>query len=303
MKTGSDQLPDGTGTPSLGEDETLEVVRLMIAAETGASQPHSDSATDEAGDAEPEPGKGLHDAPGGKAERTPRKATGQSDPTRLAPHVPGDLSRGSLFDPLKPQAAPNGEDSGQGGWKGKALRLPSLRMPRIRWRSASSQERPDQGGQADTRARAILCAKLAALGGAALLLVLKPWLLPLLIFMAIWLALVLFLLLGSTRISEMTAKAWAFYSARRPERAARIYKALQRGADRVDGLLARLPEKWTEGIYTPELGRSELGLSAARRAVLEDDPFSRLAQEGARSGRDGPGRSADTPSSQAAAAK
>jgi len=309
MKTGSDQRPGGPGAASREEDETLEIVRLMMEAETGASKAPPETASDQGGAARPEPSQTPQAPAGGSAAPTPGQVNGHRIPTRRAKQVPRCERSKDQFDTLEPQAALREEDPGPG----KALRLSRLRFPPLRRRAPHSEDHPDEGRQAMPRKRAVLYAKLAALAGAALLLVWKPWLVPLLIFLTIWLALVLFLLLGSTRISELTAKAWAFYCARRPKRAARIYKALQRGADRADGLLARLPEKWTEGIYTPDLGRSELGLSAARRAALEDDPFSRLAREETRSGRDGPGRGgpggdgpgrrADAPGSQTAAAK
>ena len=95
--------------------------------------------------------------------------------------------------------------------------------------------------------------------------------------MLVWLALIVFLLLGSARISELSEGAWIWYQSKRPDRAQKIIVRLQRAADRVDGLLARLPERFSDGIYTPDLGRSERDMALENVELPQDDPFERLA--------------------------
>ncbi|MDU8928542.1 hypothetical protein RXV86_14215 [Alisedimentitalea sp. MJ-SS2] len=102
----------------------------------------------------------------------------------------------------------------------------------------------------------------------------KPWLIPGLVLLTLWIALIAYFSVGPERISELALTFWDRYEKRFPERAERTLAMLQRGADRMDGWLARLPESWTDGIYLPDLGRSgEVG--------TEDgpDPFDRLAAE------------------------
>ena len=61
--------------------------------------------------------------------------------------------------------------------------------------------------------------KLMGLTALALVILLKPWLIPLVLFMLVWLALIVFLLLGSARISELSEGAWIWYQSKCPERA------------------------------------------------------------------------------------
>ncbi len=248
METGSEQRPKGTGRPSEGEDETLDIVRSMIEAETHEMGPHPQNPSrNDGGTSAAAQGQRAHEA-------------GLETPQRPA-------------DPLEGQNAPSGEDR-------------HARKQRNLSRSGGRPGRDRLGFRQGLKGKwAVRGARWAALAAAALLLILKPWLLPLMIFMMIWFSLILFLLLGSARLAELTQRVWTVYSARRPERAARVYKVLQRAADKADGLLARLPETWTDGIYTPDLGRSARGLSAERRAALEDDPFARLAAAKGRTGR------------------
>ena len=106
---------------------------------------------------------------------------------------------------------------------------------------------------------------------------LKPWLVPLLVFMFVWLALIVFLLLGSARISEVAQRAWELFQQKRPEQAARIMTKLQNTADRVDGILARLPARFVDGFFTPDLGRSQRDMARENVQLPQDDPFERLA--------------------------
>ncbi len=104
----------------------------------------------------------------------------------------------------------------------------------------------------------------------------KPWLIPGLLFLLFWVSLIVYFSLGPDRVTELVLGGWEFFEKRQPERAARWLARIQSGADRVDGWLARLPERWTDGIYLPDLGRSGVGGDA-----LDDrpDPFDRLSSE------------------------
>lgn len=104
----------------------------------------------------------------------------------------------------------------------------------------------------------------------------RPWLIPGLLFVAFWVALIVYLTLGPDRVAEIAYGRWQWFSARYPERAGRLLTRAQRGADRLDGWLARLPERWTDGIYLPDLGRSQ---SEAGPVEDQPDPFDRLAEQ------------------------
>jgi hypothetical protein len=106
----------------------------------------------------------------------------------------------------------------------------------------------------------------------------KPWLLPTLVFALFWICLIAWLTMGPDRASEVIAFIWERFARRFPDRAARWLKRIQAGADRIDGWLARLPERWTDGIYLPDLGRSQ-ALEDGEEVVEQPDPFERLAAE------------------------
>lgn len=118
--------------------------------------------------------------------------------------------------------------------------------------------------------------KQIALFALLVVMVWRPWLIPGLVFVLFWVGLIAYLTIGPDRIAEICAARWDWFQQRHPERAATLQGKVQRGADRVDGWLARLPESWTDGIYLPDFGRS-----AAQGGALDDqpDPFDRLAAE------------------------
>ena len=104
----------------------------------------------------------------------------------------------------------------------------------------------------------------------------RPWLIPGLVFVIFWVSLIGYLTLGPDRVAEIAQSRWEWFNARYPDRAARVLGKMQRGADRMEGWLARLPERWTDGIYMPDLGRSEIEGGPKN---TKPDPFDRLAAE------------------------
>lgn len=118
--------------------------------------------------------------------------------------------------------------------------------------------------------------KQIALFVLAVVVIWRPWLVPLLLFVALFSALIAYLTLGPDRVAELIAARWEWFQKRYPERAEIVLGKAQRGADRLDAWLAKLPEKWTDGVYLPDLGRSD-----ADGKPLDDkpDPFDRLAAE------------------------
>lgn len=260
-----DQTADKT-QGSAGEDDTLDIVRLLIETEARYEKVHSAAQKGETG---------AGNQPLG-ARVSPRRVTLRGKPvdTRGAAvpeDLTSDISEAPELEDLRPRRF--------------GLRLPRIAFPRLCRPTLQRRARQKTaGGQASNRAKSLQqyaqYAKLAALSGLAVLILFKPWLIPLMLFVLAWLSLVAFLLLGSARISELAEGVWMFYRSRRPERAQRVLARLQRAADSVDGVLARLPAKWVDGVFTPDLGRSELAREEADIELPRDDPFERLARQG-----------------------
>ena len=114
---------------------------------------------------------------------------------------------------------------------------------------------------------------LAAL---ALVMVLRPWLVPTILFVAFWAALIGYLTLGPDRVAEMVTGGWDRLRRRRPELAERLRQRADRTANRLDAVLDRLPGKWKEGLYLPDF--SEEGTRHDTMDTLPD-PFERIAAE------------------------
>ena len=102
----------------------------------------------------------------------------------------------------------------------------------------------------------------------------RPWLIPGIVLLSVWIGLIVYFTVGPERISELVISGWERFARRSPDRAERALGAIQRWADRLEGWLARLPETWTDGVYLPDLGRSHV-------EIAEDgpDPFDRLTHE------------------------
>lgn len=111
---------------------------------------------------------------------------------------------------------------------------------------------------------------LAAL---ALVMVLRPWLIPGLLFVTFWVALIAWLTLGPDRVTEMLQNGWERLSRRRPQLAERLRGRADVFALKFDALLDKLPEKWAEKLALPDLSSP-----VAQDADLDaqPDPFERL---------------------------
>lgn len=104
----------------------------------------------------------------------------------------------------------------------------------------------------------------------------RPWLLPGLLFLTLWIALIVYLTVGPDRLAELITPLRARLAARYPDKAAEIRRRAQIGADRVEALLEKLPARWREGIYLPDLGRSGDDIAGLES---RPDPFERLTAE------------------------
>jgi len=109
-----------------------------------------------------------------------------------------------------------------------------------------------------------------------LVVIWKPWLILGLVIVVCWLVIAAFAALGGARVAEGSIRFYVWLDARNPERAERMRDRADRLAMRLDALLDRLPERWTEGLYMPDFSRASLmgdGLDG------RPDPFDRIAAE------------------------
>lgn len=110
----------------------------------------------------------------------------------------------------------------------------------------------------------------------AAIMYLRPWLIPIVLFVSFWVVLIAYLSLGPDRVAEIVVGAWRRLAARRPELAENIRQRAEAGAGRIDAFIDRLPAKWTEGLYVPDFSRP----AAEDEDMTDDvDPFDRIAAE------------------------
>lgn len=104
----------------------------------------------------------------------------------------------------------------------------------------------------------------------------RPWLIPITLFIAFWVVLIAYLTLGPDRVAEIVVGAWQKLRVRKPELAETFRQRAEATALRVDAALDRLPGSWTDGVHVPDFSKPD--------ATVADrpDPFDRLAREAQR---------------------
>lgn len=270
MTLGKHQDSSISAPDSAADDATLDIVRLLIETEARHAQAYPEQAGEAQGDA------GARLAAGRVA---PRRVTLAAQ-ARARGH--SAVSQGTAS---QPEPAPPLEDlrprSLARGWFGWGAVFGRGVRPTALWagglRASGLRISALQGTGRLERAQIVQYAKLAGLVALGVVILFKPWLIPALFFMLVWLVLILFLVLGSSRISELSEALWGWYQAMRPARAEAVVVRLQRAADRVDGILARLPARVSDGIYTPDLGRSARDRMREGQVLPQGDPLDRLA--------------------------
>ncbi|MCZ4353709.1 hypothetical protein O4H61_14415 [Roseovarius aestuarii] len=118
--------------------------------------------------------------------------------------------------------------------------------------------------------------RVVLITGLAAFVYVWPWVIPLTLFVAFWTVLIALAALGSDRIGERVLQMFLWLNARNPDRAERLRQRADGLAMRVDALLDRLPERWTEGLYMPDLSRAAL---IPQDMDDRPDPFDRIAAE------------------------
>ncbi len=269
------EMPRRDDAASEPVDETLSVVRQMMAEESRAApKPHSPSAA-------PQEKPVVSTAPAAQRRRNPpikgraalpdlEEPVPDPQERRRAPRevVPDLLPRismlsriGALF-PRRSRAI-DGE--------GEVADQADLQYTREEVAAGHGQRRLSQAIR-EFRPTRKQIAFVVLVG----IMLWRPWLIPGLLFVTFWVALIAYLSVGPDRVREIGQGRWEWFSARHPERAERVLTWAQRWADRMDGWLARLPERWTDGIYLPDLGRSQ---ADAGPVEAQPDPFDRLVAQ------------------------
>lgn len=110
----------------------------------------------------------------------------------------------------------------------------------------------------------------------AVIFLVRPWLIPVTLFIAFWACLIAYLTLGPDRVAELVVGGWRWLHVRRPELAETIRQRAEAMAIRIDAFLDRMPANWTEGLYVPDFSTPDAG------ADERPDPFDRLAKESPR---------------------
>lgn len=106
-----------------------------------------------------------------------------------------------------------------------------------------------------------------------LVVVWRPWLIPGALFVSFWVALIIYLTVGSDRFLEWMSSAWYRFVNANPERAEKLRARADAFALRFDAFLDRLPESWAEKLALPDLSAQR----AEQEALNErPDPFERL---------------------------
>lgn len=107
----------------------------------------------------------------------------------------------------------------------------------------------------------------------ALIMVLKPWLIPGIVFVAFWVGLIAWLSLGPDRVGEMVHSAWDKLATRKPGLADRLRQRADAFALRFDALLEKLPDAWAERLALPDLSAP---VDDPDSLDNRPDPFERL---------------------------
>lgn len=101
----------------------------------------------------------------------------------------------------------------------------------------------------------------------------RPWLLPVTFLLIFSTLLIAYFSLGPDRVAEIVIAGWKRLHARRPELAEHLRQRAEAVAERIDACLDQLPEKWTDGIYVPDLSLPD------PEEANRPDPFERLSRE------------------------
>ncbi|MEQ5829216.1 hypothetical protein J3456_17870 [Sulfitobacter sp. NFXS29] len=107
-----------------------------------------------------------------------------------------------------------------------------------------------------------------------LAVILRPWLVLGVVFIAVFVTLGVFLALGYDGFWGRALALGRWYAARRPERAAALHARLDAFAMKWDAVLDRFPEGTVDGLYLPDFG--EMAAADTRHDEALDRRFDSL---------------------------
>lgn len=163
-----------------------------------------------------------------------------------------------------PELAPPEADDTDAVEPGLARRV----LTRIQTRTEPLRQRADKPERSFRLRRAHV-----ALAGLALVIYLRPFLIPALLLLVLLVGLVWYLTLGPDRVHEQIATAWAWLLRKHPKRAETLRRFAQGLAPKFDALRNWLPESWCSKLALSELsGETETPETLDGRP----DPFERL---------------------------
>ena len=111
------------------------------------------------------------------------------------------------------------------------------------------------------------------LAGVAVVMVLRPLLLPGILVTLFFVVLIAYFSLGPDRVAELVVHVWNKIHARRPELAETLRHRAEAMAVRIDAFLDRSSWAWTDRVHVPDLSKPD------PEADTRPDPFERLAKE------------------------
>lgn len=111
------------------------------------------------------------------------------------------------------------------------------------------------------------------IAGVVLVMLIRPWLIPGILFVTFWVVLIAWLTLGPDRIMEWMGNAWDRLSTRNPAMAERMRQRGDAFALRFDAMLDKLPDSWAEKLALPDMSRP---IEADKDLSAEPDPFDKL---------------------------
>lgn len=111
------------------------------------------------------------------------------------------------------------------------------------------------------------------IGAFVIVMILRPWLIPGILFVTFWVGLIAWLTLGPDRMLEWAGNAWDRLSTRNPDLAERLRQRGDAFALRFDAMLDKLPDSWAEKLALPDMSRP---LEVEKDLSKAPDPFEKL---------------------------
>ncbi len=110
----------------------------------------------------------------------------------------------------------------------------------------------------------------------AVIVFLRPWLIPITVLALSVIAVIVWLSLGPDRVSEFVYAQWLRLRARNPERAEKIRQRYQAGVTRINKILSWIPGKWAKQMRLRDYSDD---VQYQAEIYTLPDPFERLADD------------------------